>query len=97
MYTLIHNLFFYYVALFETLALITISVQNPIHAILSLMGCFFAGSILLATLNLDYFALLFLIVYVGAIVVLFLFIIMFMDLKMTHIKLNLKALFNLYT
>ena len=44
--------------------------------------------------SLDYFGLLFLIVYVGAIVVLFLFIVMMLELKMVNISERFKDLFN---
>lgn len=44
-------------------------------------------------LHLEYFALLFLIVYVGAIVVLFLFIVMMLDLKMINVSERFRDLF----
>ena len=51
-----------------TLMIIT---DNPIHAILFLIAIFFNGSILFFLLNFEFFALIFLIIYVGAIIVLF--------------------------
>lgn len=66
-------------------ATLVIGVQNPIHSILILIVVFFLGSLLLFMLSLDYFALLFLIVYVGAIVVLFLFIVMMLEIKMVNV------------
>jgi NADH:ubiquinone oxidoreductase subunit 6 (subunit J) len=59
-----------------------VGLQSPIHAILTLILIFVFGSILLILLCMEYFALLFLIVYVGAIVVLFLFIVMMLEIKM---------------
>lgn len=61
-----------------------IGIKNPIHSILLLIGVFILGSVTLFYLNMEYFGLLFLIVYVGAIVVLFLFIVMMLDLKLTN-------------
>jgi len=63
---------------------IVIGVKNPIHAILVLILVFFLGSSILFFLCMEYFALLFLIVYVGAIVVLFLFIVMMLEIKMIN-------------
>jgi len=62
-------------------SIVVIGVVNPIHSILVLISVFILGSALLYVLNFEYFAILFLVVYVGAIVVLFLFIIMMLDLK----------------
>ena len=61
-------------------------VINPIHSILSLIGVFFLGTCLLFFIQIEYYARLFLIVYVGAIVVLFLFIIRILELKLVNIS-----------
>jgi NADH:ubiquinone oxidoreductase subunit 6 (subunit J) len=51
---------------------------------------FFFGSILLLFLDLEFFALIFLIVYVGAIAVLFLFMVMTLDIKHSNVTENFK-------
>lgn len=63
---------------------LVVGVQNPIHSILILIMVFFLGSLLLFILQIEYFALLFMVVYVGAIVVLFLFIVMMLEIKMIN-------------
>lgn len=68
-------------------------VSNPIHSILSLIGVFFLGTCLLFFIQIEYYAILFLIVYVGAIVVLFLFIIRMLELKIVNIT---QSLYNSY-
>jgi NADH-quinone oxidoreductase subunit J len=73
--------------------LLVIGVQNPIHSILLLIRVFFLGSLLLFTLQREYFALLFLIVYVGAIVVLFLFIIRRLEIKRVNVARRFRDLF----
>jgi len=60
-------------------------VTNPIHSILSLIGVFFLGTCLLFFIEIEYYARLFLIVYVGAIVVLFLFIIRMLEIKRINV------------
>jgi len=73
--------------------LLVIGIANPIHSILLLIGVFFIGTILLFFLQREYYARLFLIVYVGAIVVLFLFIIIRLELKIVNIVSRLSDFF----
>lgn len=73
--------------------LLIIGTANPIHAILLLIRVFFIGTILLFCLQIEYYARLFLIVYVGAIVVLFLFIIRRLELKRVNVATRLGDLF----
>ncbi len=80
------------VALILGSSTLTISVQNPIHSILMLIVSFAFGSCMIISLALEYYALLFFIVYVGAIVVLFLFIIMMLDLKMVNFSMDIANL-----
>jgi NADH-quinone oxidoreductase subunit J len=58
-----------------------ISSRNPIHSVLSLILVFLLSAILLLCLEVDFLALSFIIVYVGAIAILFLFIVMMLDIK----------------
>jgi len=73
--------------------LLVIGTANPIHAILLLIRVFFIGTVLLFCLQIEYYARLFLIVYVGAIVVLFLFIIIMLELKRVNVSTRLGDLF----
>ena len=75
------------------ICLLVIATANPIHAILLLIRIFFIGTIMLFCLQIEYYAMLFLIVYVGAIVVLFLFIIRMLELKRVNIT---QSLYNSY-
>jgi len=84
----------YYVAMILAACTFAIAVQNPIHSILMLIYAFIMGSMILTMFSLDYFALLFLLVYVGAIVVLFLFIVMMLELKMINVSERFSDLFN---
>jgi NADH-ubiquinone oxidoreductase chain 6 len=73
-------------------SIFVVGSKNAIHSLLSLIFIFFLGTVLLFLLQLDYFALLFLIVYVGAIVVLFLFVVMMLKVKNTQGIKSLKQL-----
>lgn len=63
-----------------------IFASNPIHAMLFLVSLFISMAMLWFNLGLDYLALMLLIVYVGAINILFLFIIMMLNIKITISK-----------
>ncbi len=55
--------------------------KNPIFSALWLILSFFCSSVILWFFNAEFFALIYLIIYVGAIAVLFLFVIMMLDIK----------------
>lgn len=86
--------FFFFSCGCFTFATFVIGVFNPIHSILLLILVFFWGSILLLMLNLEFFALIFLIVYVGAIAVLFLFMVMTLDIKIANISQKIQDFFS---
>jgi NADH-quinone oxidoreductase subunit J len=69
-------------------ALIVILVKNPIHSILFLILVFVYSSCLLILLQSDFLAMIFLIIYIGAISVLFLFIIMMLNIRMIELGEN---------
>ena len=62
-------------------ATITVYTQNPIYSVLGLIMVFFGTSILLFLLEVEFLAMVFLVVYIGAIAVLFLFVVMMLDLR----------------
>jgi NADH-quinone oxidoreductase subunit J len=73
--------------------LLVVAVQNPVHSLLLLIRVFLRGTLLLFSLQRDYFAILFLIVYVGAIVVLFLFVIRRLEVKRVSVARRLSDFF----
>lgn len=77
-------LLFFFISFIIGISILVFLVNNPIHSLLNLIAVFFFGTCFLFFINIEYFALLFLIVYVGAIVVLFLFIIIILELKLTN-------------
>lgn len=58
-----------------------VSSRNPIHSVLGLISVFILSSFLLVMLRAEFLALSFVIIYVGAIAILFLFIVMMLDIK----------------
>lgn len=81
------DLLFY---LFSSMTLISgvmvIQARNPVHSVLFLILVFFNAAGLLVLLGLDFFAMVFLVVYVGAIAVLFLFVVMMLNIKIAEIS-----------
>jgi len=74
--------------------ILVVGAQNPIHSLLLLIIVFVRGTLLLFTLQREYFAVLFLIVYVGAIVVLFLFVIRRLEIKIINTARRFRDLFS---
>jgi len=79
--------FFY---LFATLAVasaaMVIIARNPVHAVLFLILTFFNAAGLFILLNAEFLAMLLIIVYVGAVAVLFLFVVMMLDVDFAELK-----------
>ncbi|CAL8412688.1 unnamed protein product [Dictyota dichotoma] len=68
-------------SLFLALGLNVVISHNPVYSILYLVLFFVTGSSILALFGFDYLSLIFVLVYVGAIAVLFLFVVMILDIK----------------
>lgn len=64
-------------------AILVISAQNPVHSVFFLVLVFLTSAFLLFLLEIEFISLLFVLVYVGAIAVLFLFVVMMLDIKIT--------------
>jgi NADH-quinone oxidoreductase subunit J len=64
-------------------AILVISAQNPVHSVFFLVLVFLTSAFLLFLLEIEFVSLLFVLVYVGAIAVLFLFVVMMLDIKVT--------------
>ena len=77
-------LFFIFSSLLLINAFLTISVKNSIYSALFLILTFLMATGLLFLLEIEFLALIFVIIYVGAISVLFLFVILMLNLKITN-------------
>jgi NADH-quinone oxidoreductase subunit J len=67
-------------------AVMVILAQNAVYSVLFLVLSFIISASLLILLECEYMAFIFIIIYVGAIAVLFLFVVMMLDLKKNIIK-----------
>lgn len=81
------NTLFYFFSSFALMSgIMVIQSRNPVHSVLFLILVFFNSAGLLLLLGLDFFAMIFLVVYVGAIAVLFLFVVMMLNVKLAEIN-----------
>jgi NADH-quinone oxidoreductase subunit J len=91
---IVTSLFFYIFALFAIGAAIgVVRARNPVHAVLSLILVFLNAAGLFLLLNAEFIALSLIIVYVGAVAVLFLFIVMMLDIKIEAMLRSKNTLF----
>jgi NADH-quinone oxidoreductase subunit J len=68
-----------------------ISIHNTVYSLLMLMVNFILSAFVLYSLNCEFLALIFLIIYVGAIMVLFLFLLMLLDIKFKSLSRSLET------
>ncbi|MEP6483563.1 MAG: NADH-quinone oxidoreductase subunit J [Rudaea sp.] len=74
-------LFYAFAGVLVLSAIGVISVKNSVHAALLLVLCFFTTSALWLLLQAEFLAVALVLVYVGAVMVLFLFVVMMLDIK----------------
>ncbi|MEI6558453.1 MAG: NADH-quinone oxidoreductase subunit J [Rhodospirillaceae bacterium] len=84
---MVESLVFY---LFATALLVAgvmvISARNPVHSVLFLILAFFLGAGLFVLLGAEFLAMTLVIVYVGAVAVLFLFVVMMLDVSFAQMR-----------
>jgi NADH-quinone oxidoreductase subunit J len=67
-------------------ALMVITAKNPVHSVLFLILAFFNAAGLFVLLGAEFIAMILVIVYVGAVAVLFLFVVMMLDIDFAHLR-----------
>ena len=65
---------------------LTIMSRNPVHSVLWLILAFFNAAGLMVLLGAEFIAMLLVVVYVGAVAVLFLFVVMMLDVDMAELR-----------
>ena len=80
--------FFFY--LFSVMAIasamLVITMKNPVHSVLFLILCFFNAAGLFVLTGAEFLAMILVVVYVGAVAVLFLFVVMMLDVDFTELR-----------
>ncbi|MGC1344597.1 MAG: NADH-quinone oxidoreductase subunit J [Methyloceanibacter sp.] len=81
------TLFFYlFAGMCVASAFMVIAVKNPVHAVLFLILAFFNAAGLFVELGAEFLAMILVVVYVGAVLVLFLFVVMMLDVDFAELQ-----------
>ncbi|MBI1233304.1 MAG: NADH-quinone oxidoreductase subunit J [Alphaproteobacteria bacterium] len=67
-------------------AFLVVAARNPVHSVMWLITAFFSSAGLFVLLGAEFLAMLLVVVYVGAVAVLFLFVVMMLDVDFTSLK-----------
>ena len=67
-------------------AVLVVAARNPVHSVLWLICAFFTSAGLLVLIGAEFLAMLLVVVYVGAVAVLFLFVVMMLDVDFVELK-----------
>ena len=78
--------FYVFGAIMVLAGTMVISVRNPVHAALFLVLAFFASAAVWLLLEAEFLAIVLVLVYVGAVMVLFLFVVMMLDINMAPLR-----------
>src|ERR1700726_659528 len=78
---LIEALFYVFGAVLIAAALAVISARNPVYSALALVMCFITSAAIWLLIEAEFLAIVLVLVYVGAVMVLFLFVVMMLDIK----------------
>ncbi len=73
--------------------LLVVTARNPVHSVLWLILCFLSAAGLFVLSGAEFLAMLMLIVYVGAVAVLFLFVVMMLDVDFAALKAEMARYF----
>lgn len=78
--------FYVFAAVAVAAGVMVISARNPVHSVLFLILAFFSAAGLFVLLGAEFLAMVLVVVYVGAVAVLFLFVVMMLDINMTEMR-----------
>ena len=83
---MVNSLVYFFSILLIVSSIMVIVSKNPLHSVLFLIGSFLSSSIILFLFENEFLALFFLIIYLGAIAVLFLFVVMMLNIKYSELQ-----------
>src|SRR5512137_664491 len=79
-------IFYFFSAVLVSSALGVITARNPVHSALLLVLAFFTSAGLWLLLEAEFLAITLVLVYVGAVMVLFLFVVMMLDINLDRLR-----------
>ena len=83
---LVEILFWTFSAVLIGAAFGVILSRNPVHSVLYLVLCFFNAAVLWLLIQAEFLAIVLVLVYVGAVMVLFLFVVMMLDINIEQLR-----------
>ena len=78
--------FYLFAAIIIASAVMVIAARNPVHSVLFLILAFFNAAGLFVLVGAEFLAMIMVIVYVGAVAVLFLFVVMMLDINFVELR-----------
>jgi len=78
--------FYMFAAIVVASGVMVIAARNPVHSVLFLILAFFNSAGLFILIGAEFLAMILVIVYVGAVAVLFLFVVMMLDINFTELR-----------
>ena len=79
-------IFYIFSLLLLSSSIAVITVNNPVKSAISLVFSFFSSAVLWLLLNAEFLSIILILVYVGAVMVLFLFVVMMLDINISQAK-----------
>src|SRR5438132_8392143 len=79
-------LFYIFAAVAVASGVLVVSARNPVYSVLFLILAFFNTAALFVLIGAEFIAMILVIVYVGAVAVLFLFVVMMLDINLTRLR-----------
>jgi NADH-quinone oxidoreductase subunit J len=83
---LVEVLFWIFASILVISALAMITVRNPVHSAMLLVLCFFTSAAIWLLIEAEFLAVVLVLVYVGAVMVLFLFVVMMLDINVEEVR-----------
>jgi NADH-quinone oxidoreductase subunit J len=83
---MVEILFYAFAAVLVVAAVGVITARNPVHAALFLVFAFFNSAVLWLLMEAEFLAIVLMLVYVGAVMVLFLFVVMMLDVNIAQVR-----------
>ena len=78
--------FYFFAAILIASAVMVIAGRNPVHSVLFLILAFFNAAGLFVLMGAEFLGMILIVVYVGAVAVLFLFVVMMLDIDFAELK-----------
>ena len=78
--------FYFFAAILVASAVMVIAARNPVHSVLFLILSFFNAAGLFVLMGAEFLAMILVVVYVGAVAVLFLFVVMLLDVDLVKLR-----------